>query len=53
MIKLIKNTYIWGNYTARLYLKITLLKKLFKTFSVNAGPDNGFPSKVFSIVFVP
>ena len=26
---------------------------MFKTFSVNAGPDNGFPSKVFSIVFVP
>ena len=54
MIKLIKNTYIWGIYTARLYFKINLLKKtIFKTFSVNAGPDNGFPSKVFSIVFVP
>ena len=26
---------------------------MFKTFSVNAGPDNGFPSKVYSIVFVP
>ena len=26
---------------------------MFKMFSVNAGPDNGFPSKVFSTVFVP
>ena len=26
---------------------------MFQTFIVNAGPDNGFPSKVFSIVFVP
>ena len=34
MIKLIKNTYIWGIYTAGLYLKINLLKKLFLKRSV-------------------
>ena len=48
MITFIKYIYIWGIYTARLYLKINLLKKtMFRTFSVNAGPDNRFPSKVF------
>ena len=33
MIKLIKNAYIWGIYTARLYLKINLLKKTINPLS--------------------
>ena len=45
---------MWGIYTARWYLKINLLKKaIFETFSVNAGPNNGFPTKVYNTVFVP
>ena len=35
------------------YLEIPGSGSIFKMFSVNAGPDNGFSSKVYNIVFVP
>ena len=31
----------------------SIKKAIFETFSVNAGPDNGFPTKVYNTVFVP
>ena len=31
----------------------SIKKAIFETFSVNAGPNNGFPMKVYNTVFVP
>ena len=30
----------------------SIKKAIFETFSVNAGPNNGFPTKVYNTVFV-
>ena len=31
----------------------SIKKAIFETFSVNAGPNNGFPTKVYNTVFEP
>ena len=31
----------------------SIKKAIFETFSVNAGPNNGLPMKVYNTVFVP
>ena len=31
----------------------SIKKAIFETFGVNAGPDNGFPKKVYNTVSVP